>query len=141
MRVKTYLRAQWDRVIAGALAGLGLLVLLLGWLGVSGTPYATEQVPYILSGGVLGVLLLGSAGTFWLSADLRDEWRKLDDLDSTLISLHDLLSAQPAQTGAAEPAAQPATAPEGSSRSSTAVEERAARARPVRRRQSQNAVS
>jgi hypothetical protein len=94
MSITKYLRAQWDRLLAGGFAGLGLLVLLLGWLGVSGTPYATEQVPYVLSGGVLAVLLLGIGGTLWVSADLRDEWRKLDQLDETLLSLRDLAAEQ-----------------------------------------------
>jgi hypothetical protein len=109
MDLKTYLRAQWDRVLAGAFVGFGLLVLLLGWIGVSSTPYATEQVPYLLSGGILAVLLLGVGGTLWLSADLRDEWRKLDDLDSTLVSLRDLAAALAVE----QPAAPAATRLEG----------------------------
>jgi hypothetical protein len=37
-------------------------------------------MPYIASGGLGGIFLLGLGSTLWLSADLRDEWRKLDEL-------------------------------------------------------------
>lgn len=84
MDLKQWLRAQWDRVGAIGCIGLGLLVLLLGWIGVSDEALPAAQIPYILSGGVLGIILVGIGATAWLSADLRDEWRKLDDLEERL---------------------------------------------------------
>jgi hypothetical protein len=75
-----YVRVQWDRCLAVALGLIGLLALLLGWLGVSSNVYPAAQLPYILSGGLTAVFLLGGAATLWLSADLRDEWRHLDSL-------------------------------------------------------------
>jgi hypothetical protein len=84
MDVKTWLRAQWDRV-AGALGvALGLFALWLGYHGIAATPYPAEQMPYIVSGGVLGIALIGIGLTAWLSADLRDEWRKLDRIERFL---------------------------------------------------------
>ena len=80
------LRLQWDRYAAWALIILGALVLLLGWLGISDTVYPAEQLPYILSGGIFGMFLLGIGAMLWLSADLRDEWRKLDRLEEVLRS-------------------------------------------------------
>ena len=64
--------------------GLGLLVLLAGWIGVSDEALPAAQIPYILSGGMLGLILVGIGATGWLSADLRDEWRKLDELEGLL---------------------------------------------------------
>ena len=84
MELKQWLRAQWDRVGAVGLIGLGLLVLLAGWIGVSDEALPAAQIPYILSGGMLGIMLVGIGATSWLSADLRDEWRKLDDLEGLL---------------------------------------------------------
>jgi hypothetical protein len=78
------LRSQWDRSAAFALVVLGLLVLLLGYFGVSGTAYVSEQMPYIISGGIFGLCLIITGATLWLSADLRDEWRKLHSLDERL---------------------------------------------------------
>jgi hypothetical protein len=75
------LRSQWDRVAAITSVVLGAVALVSGWLGVSGTAYEAEQVPYIVSGGLVGIFLLGLAAALWLSADLRDEWRQLGALE------------------------------------------------------------
>ena len=72
-----YLRTQWDRTAAIAAVIGGLLCLLLGFLGVRDSAYVAGQLPYFISGGLLGIFLLGVAGIAWLSADLRDEWREL----------------------------------------------------------------
>ena len=80
----TWVRAQWDRVVAWLLVAAGLVALLVGWIGVSGTPYLAEQLPYLVSAGMLGLFLLGLGATVWISADLRDEWRKLDEVAELL---------------------------------------------------------
>ena len=74
------IRSQWDRATAIAAALLAGLVLLVGYVGVASTSYPAEQIPYVVSGGITGILLMGAAATLWLSADMRDEWRKLDEL-------------------------------------------------------------
>jgi hypothetical protein len=84
MEILTFLRAQWDRSAAVGAVILGLIVLLLGYLGVSRTAYVAEQLPYIISGGIVGLFFIIGGATLWLSADLRDEWRKLDSLDARL---------------------------------------------------------
>jgi hypothetical protein len=76
----TFLRNQWDRVAAWALVLLGALFLLLGWLGVSDAILTTEQLPYIISGGLGGVCCIGLGAVLWLSADLRDEWTALREI-------------------------------------------------------------
>src|SRR5206468_651808 len=58
----------------------GAVFLGLGWLGASHSSLTTEQIPYLASGAVAGLFALGAAATLWLSADLRDEWRKLDEI-------------------------------------------------------------
>jgi hypothetical protein len=73
-------RSQWDRALAIGAAVLAGLVLLIGYIGVASTSYPAEQIPYVVSGGITGILLMGAAATLWLSADMRDEWRKLDEL-------------------------------------------------------------
>jgi hypothetical protein len=84
MDLMSQLRRQWDRVAAWVAVGIGVLALILGYRGVSGTKYLVEQVPYIVSGAVVGLFALGLGATLWLSADLRDEWQKLDDVERTL---------------------------------------------------------
>ena len=77
-------RSQWDRTTAIVAAALSGVFLVIGWIGVASTSYPAEQTPYIVSGGITGILLMGIAATLWLSADMRDEWRKLDELSEQL---------------------------------------------------------
>ena len=77
MELMTFVRQQWDRVAAGALLILGSVVILLGWLGVSGTTHVAAQLPYFISGGLFGLFLLGIGHMLWTSADIRDEWSEL----------------------------------------------------------------
>lgn len=84
MKAALWLRVQWDRIAAVVFAVAGGVALIVGWVRLSGTPYPAEQLSFILSGGIAGLFLLGVGATVWLSADLRDEWRKLDVIDETL---------------------------------------------------------
>jgi hypothetical protein len=84
MEPTKWLRLQWDRTLAWALVVAGAVALIIGWVGVSGTAYSAQQLPYIISGGLGGIFLLGVGATLWLSADLRDEWRKLDRIEEAL---------------------------------------------------------
>ena len=76
-----YARLQWDRVSAVITVIAGALVIILGWIGVSQAALTAQQLPYVISGGIGGLFLLGVGGVLWLSADLRDEWRKLDAIE------------------------------------------------------------
>ncbi|HMJ77166.1 MAG TPA: hypothetical protein VK507_14405 [Iamia sp.] len=42
----------------GVLVGIGIIAVLVGYIGASGTSNVYEQVPYALSGGVLGLSLI-----------------------------------------------------------------------------------
>jgi len=57
------------------------LLGLTGWFGVSRSVFPAQQIPLLMSGGLGGVFLLGVGSLLWLSADIRDEWRKLDELE------------------------------------------------------------
>jgi hypothetical protein len=84
MDVVKWLRLEWDRVAAWVLVVGGVVALIVGWIGVSGTAYSAEQLPYIISGGVGGVILIAVGAALWLSADLRDEWHKLDRIEEAI---------------------------------------------------------
>jgi hypothetical protein len=75
-----WLKNQWDRAAALAAAAIGLIAIILGWFGMSRVTFPGQQLPYLISGGVFGLFALGMGATLWLSADLRDQWRKLDAL-------------------------------------------------------------
>jgi len=87
MELFKWLRLQWDRVFGAAFVVTGAVALLTGWSKVSATPYPAEQIPYVVSAGLGGLFLLGVGATLWHSADLRDEWRKLDRLEEKLDAL------------------------------------------------------
>ena len=80
----TLCKSQWDRTAAVVLAVVGLLALLVAWIGVSSTVFTYKQMPYVVSGGLLGVCLVSMAGALWRSADLRDAWRRLARLEELL---------------------------------------------------------
>ena len=77
-------RNQPDRLAGWVLIGLGALALLIGWIGASDTAFPGDQIPYVISGGLFGIFLLGLGGVLLLSADLRDEWRQLERLERAL---------------------------------------------------------
>ena len=79
-----FVRSQWDRVAGVALIIAGAVALVLGYIGVSGSPYVAEELAYIISGGIGGLFLLGLGATLLISADLQDEWRKLDRIEAAL---------------------------------------------------------
>ena len=97
MEFLTFVRCHWDRVLAWVAVALGVVVLTVGYLGVSSTGYVFEQLPYVVSGAVGGLFLLGLGAMSWLSADLRDEWSKLDSLEQAVLAGNALLAEQQEQ--------------------------------------------
>lgn len=61
---------------AGALMTFGVCVIVLGWLGAARSTLVEEQVPYLISGGLLGVALalIGAVAFFahWLTVLIRE---------------------------------------------------------------------
>jgi hypothetical protein len=45
-------------VLGGILAPLGIAVMILGWWGASNSGYEFEQIPYLISGGLVGLGLV-----------------------------------------------------------------------------------
>jgi hypothetical protein len=87
MEILTLLRAQWDRALAIAFTLVGVVVLVVGWIGVSGAEAVVKQLPYITSAGVSGIVLVALGSVLWVSADLRDQWRELRLVRVTLQDL------------------------------------------------------
>jgi hypothetical protein len=78
------LKSQWDRSAAIVLTVAGVIALIAGYLQVANSTLLAEQTRFIVSGGIGGLFLLGLGATLWISADLRDEWRKLDRIERAL---------------------------------------------------------
>ena len=81
MEFVKWCRLQWDRALAVVAVVAGVVLVAAGWVGVSGTPFIAKQVPYVVSWGIGGLVLIVVGATLWLSADMNDEWRTLDRLE------------------------------------------------------------
>ena len=64
-----------DRTLRKIMQQLGMLTtafgfvcILLGWYGASHSPYLYQEIPYLISGGLLGVALVIAGGTLVRSA-------------------------------------------------------------------------
>lgn len=95
MEIKNFLRANWDRALAVALVVAGVIALIIGWFGVSGTGLVAEQNPYLISAGLGGIALLIVGCTMWLSSDLQDEWRRMDAIEEQLLKLGERTTPEP----------------------------------------------
>src|SRR5258708_36832266 len=78
-------------VIGWVLLGVAALVILIGWVGVSGTPVVAKQIPYVVSGGIGGVLLAVLGAYFLGTEELRKDSGRLDRLERMVNELHDIL--------------------------------------------------
>ena len=80
----TMLRAEWDRVAGWVLVLIGAVAVVLAFLGVADSPYVSDQLAYLASGGVGGLVLVAVGVGLLISADLHDEWRKLDRIEAAI---------------------------------------------------------
>jgi len=75
-----------ERLIAvagGLLVAAGVVLVLLGWYGAAHTSRVYLQIPYVISGGLLGVVLaIGGASAYlasWLTRLVQDQTRRADE--------------------------------------------------------------
>lgn len=103
---------RWLLLVGGVLMPLGFLLVVLGWIGASGTPLLFEQIPYMISGGLLGLGLVFAGGfvyfAYWQTLLVRESRTAREDLQGALARLEVLLAA--GLTGGASSAP---TAPNG----------------------------
>lgn len=107
-------------LVGGILLPLGVLLVLVGWLGTARTPLVFEQVPYVVSGGLLGLALVVIGGflyfSYWQTLVIRTLRESQSELTSSLLRIEGLLAV-----AAPSPAAPSASAGAGSSRSEALV--------------------
>ena len=84
MALLRWCRVNWDRAAGIGLSALGVLALLVGWARFGDVHLLEQQLPYVISGGLGALVLIGIGGALWISADLRDEWRVLDRVEDRL---------------------------------------------------------
>ena len=99
-------------VAGGILMPLGFVLILLGWSGASNTVNLYEQIPYSISGGMLGLGLIFAGGfcyfAYWLTQLVYAARRDSADTRMILERIEELLTANAAMASAgAAPAAAP----------------------------------
>jgi hypothetical protein len=101
-------------IAACVLVPLGLGLVLLGWLGAASTPYQFEQMPYLISGGLLGLALavLGGLAYFahWMTRIVADQRAQADRI---VTALENLAATGHAPEAAAAAVVEPAVASRG----------------------------
>jgi hypothetical protein len=105
--LKSPLSGRLDQVlalVAAVLLPLGLLVIVLGWYGAAHTPYLFEQVPYMISGGLVGLALVTGAGLLyfgsWVARSAAAQERASEQTLALLREIRDGLGERPARTSA-----------------------------------------
>jgi hypothetical protein len=107
--LRRYLEAAGIQAFGAALCVAGFAVLIFGWWKISKESIVALQIPYLVSGGIGGALLLGMGGVLLLTHDLRLDNRRLEALEEAIDDLRDALLVEAARD-AASTTAIPATA-------------------------------
>lgn len=102
-------------VLGGVLVPLGVLVILLGWYGASRTSNVYDHVPYLISGGLLGLALV-FVGAFlyfghWLTRLVQEQRTRsaaVVDAVNRLADAVDRQAAAPSADGRSGTAPAPA---------------------------------
>lgn len=91
-----------DTVLALAssvLLPIGVISILLGWYGAAHTPNVFEQIPYLISGGLIGVALVCGAGLLyfgsWVTRTVREQRTTSGELLAVMQDIRDELRARP----------------------------------------------
>ncbi|MDX6217789.1 MAG: hypothetical protein QOG99_3373, partial [Frankiales bacterium] len=89
---------RWMLVVGGTLLPLGVVLVLLGWYGASHTVLLFEQIPYLISGGVLGLALVMGGGfvyfAYWMTLMVRENRTGREEMQAVLLRMEELMQAQ-----------------------------------------------
>ena len=99
----------WMLVIGSVLMPLGVVLIVLGYIGASRTPLPFEQNDYLISGGVLGLALVIAGGFvyfgYWQTVRVRESREQARDLAAALGRVEALLRSNDSATGGTTTAA------------------------------------
>ena len=87
---------RWLLIVGGVLMPLGVLFIILGWVGASRTALPFEQNDYLISGGILGLALTIAGGfvyfAYWQTVRIRDSRQQARALTDAVARLEVLLA-------------------------------------------------
>jgi hypothetical protein len=117
---------RWLFALGGALVAGGFVAVIIAWVGTSRTVLVAGQIPYVVSGGLLGLGLIFLGGFLyfghWVAVLVRESRERgaedredlalvrqgLEEVNRSLVVVAAALSGS---TGPSNPAAHPATDP------------------------------
>jgi cytochrome bd-type quinol oxidase subunit 1 len=87
---------RWVLVTGAVLIPVGVVVILAGWWGAARAPFVVDQIPYLISGGFLGLALALTGALlffgYWLTrlvregrAHAREQTALLHDIRDALV--------------------------------------------------------
>lgn len=79
---------EWPALAGVCISAVGVIVVALGWYGAAHTTILQYQVPYLISGGMLGAALIVLGGVYSMTSTLAQQQQRIEDLLS--IALGDL---------------------------------------------------
>lgn len=87
------MKQRWRMFFGWALIALAAVFIILGWVGVSGTPEVARQLSYLASGGLGGLVAAVVGVGLLISDDLRSERSRLGRIEATLLDVNERLSS------------------------------------------------
>lgn len=92
--------------------GFGALLVVIGYFGISGESIVAKQLPYLISGGIGGILLAILGAYFLGIEELRRDGGRLDRIERQIEELHRAL-LESADAPTQEPAGVPVAGANG----------------------------
>jgi hypothetical protein len=108
---------RWLLWIGGILLPLGFMLVFLGWWGTSHTVFVFEQLPYVVSGGLLGLAFVFAGGfvyfAYWQTVIVRELRTERREVVSALRRIQSTLDGQGGVAANATQSASATVAPTG----------------------------
>jgi hypothetical protein len=117
--VQLTISESWLFTLGGVFATIGIALVIIGWVGASRTVLVAGQIPYLISGGLLGLAFVFLGGFlyfgYWLAMLVRDGREReedqqaemtalrlgIDEVNKSLAAIASLLESRPAAAGPA----------------------------------------
>ena len=82
---------EWRDKLGWLLLVVGGVLVVIGYIGVSGKDTEALQLPYLASGGIGGLALVAAGSALLISADVRHDRQRLSRIEGELLELQDLV--------------------------------------------------